>query len=118
MKNVVFSNKVYNKDFKIKAVGYDCQEVDTFLDGINIEIVELEREISALKETGIDELVDEIKKLEDKSKIKVFDSELEKSITSLQNELPKEEKHKRFIAVKLLENDTRSENYLKIMILI
>ena len=35
MKNVVFSNKVYNKDFKIKAVGYDCQEVDTFLDEIN-----------------------------------------------------------------------------------
>lgn len=51
MKNVVFSNKVYNKDFKIKAVGYDCQEVDTFLDEINIEIVKLEREISALKET-------------------------------------------------------------------
>ena len=85
--------------------------------GIQIDVSELEKrlgtkivKISALKETGIDELVDEIKKLEDKSKIKVFDSELEKSITSLQNELPKEEKHKRFVAVKLLENDSRFEN--------
>ena len=76
--------------------------------GIQIDVLELEKrlgtkvvKISALKETGIDELVDEIKKLEDKSKIKVFDSELEKTITSLQNGLPKEEKHKRFVAVKL-----------------
>ena len=85
--------------------------------GIQIDVLELEKrlgtkvvKISALKETGIDELVDEIKKLEDKSKIKVFDSELEKTITSLQNGLPKEEKHKRFVAVKLLENDSRFEN--------
>lgn len=50
MKNVVFSDKVYNKDFQIKAVGYDCHEVDTFLDEINLEIVKLEREIASLKD--------------------------------------------------------------------
>lgn len=51
MKKVKFSDKVYEKDFNIKALGYDCQEVDRFLDEINIEINKLEREIVSLKET-------------------------------------------------------------------
>ena len=34
MKKVEFSDKVYEKDFHIKSIGYDCQEVDAFLDEI------------------------------------------------------------------------------------
>ena len=51
MKKVLFSNKVYEKEFNIKALGFDCQEVDRFLDEINIEINKLEREIASLKES-------------------------------------------------------------------
>ena len=50
MKKVEFSDKVYEKDFHIKSIGYDCQEVDAFLDEINLQIVKLEREIVSLKE--------------------------------------------------------------------
>ena len=51
MKEEKLSSKVYSKDFKTKAVGYDVREVDSFLDDLNIEIVKLEREIAALKES-------------------------------------------------------------------
>ena len=50
MKSIKFSNKVYEKDFGVKAVGYDCHEVDSFFDEINLEIIKLEREIDNLKE--------------------------------------------------------------------
>ena len=49
MKSVKVSNKVYSKDFQIKSLGYDCVEVDVFLDQINEEIVKLERETEVLK---------------------------------------------------------------------
>ena len=45
MKEEKLSSKVYSKDFKTKAFGYDVREVDSFLDDLNIEIVKLEREI-------------------------------------------------------------------------
>ena len=50
MKIVKVSNKVYSKDFSIKSLGYDCREVDAFLDEINEQIVKLEREIDSLNE--------------------------------------------------------------------
>ena len=50
MKTVKVSNKVYSKDFSIKSLGYDCREVDSFLDEINEEVVKLEREIASLQE--------------------------------------------------------------------
>lgn len=50
MKIVKVSNKVYSKDFQIKALGYDCKEVDTFLDEVNEAVIRLEREIDALKD--------------------------------------------------------------------
>ena len=50
MKSVKVSNKVYSKDFQIKALGYECREVDAFLDDINEEVLKLEREIDVLKE--------------------------------------------------------------------
>ena len=42
------SNKVYTKDFNVKSLGYCCEEVDAFLDEINMEIVRLEREIEEI----------------------------------------------------------------------
>ena len=50
MKSIKVSNKVYSKDFQIKSLGYDCREVDSFLDEVNENIVKLEREIESLKD--------------------------------------------------------------------
>ena len=51
MKEIKISKKVYEKDFKVKALGYCCEEVDRFLDEINEEIVKLERKLEdAIKE--------------------------------------------------------------------
>ena len=86
--------------------------------GIRIDIKKLEEilgtkvvKISALKETGIDELISEIKSIEDLNRNRIFDSNIENEVDAIINELPKEIKHKRFIAVKLLENDNRFNDY-------
>ena len=50
MKEIKLSNKVFSKDFKTKAVGYDVREVDSFFDEVNIEIAKLEREIENLNQ--------------------------------------------------------------------
>ena len=82
--------------------------------GIQIDVKKLENElgckvvkISALKETGIDELVEEIKKLDNKKEIKIFDDVLENAITNVKKQFSKEEINKRFVAIKLLEDDKR-----------
>lgn len=50
MKEIKISKKVYEKDFKVKALGYCCEEVDKFFDEINMEIVKLERTNKELEE--------------------------------------------------------------------
>ena len=82
--------------------------------GIQIDVKKLENElgckvvkISALKETGIDELVEEIKKSDNKKEIKIFDDVLENAITNVKKQFSKEEINKRFVAIKLLEDDKR-----------
>lgn len=82
--------------------------------GIKIDTKKLEEElgakvlkISALKETGIDELIKEIKNPHQFTQKKIFDSNLENAIDNVVSKLPKDKNHKRFIAVKLLENDER-----------
>ena len=82
--------------------------------GIKINVQKLEKtlgtkvvKISALKGTGIKELINEIgisNKLESKN---IYDSKIETAIAQIQNYIPKNKLHKRFIAVKLLENDER-----------
>ena len=89
--------------------------------GIKIDIKLLEKllgtkvlKISALKETGIDELIKELNvndKKKSKEKIKIYDENCEKIVEDIINILPKEEMHKRFIAVKLLEADSRFESF-------
>ena len=46
MKEVKLSSKIYSKDFSITSLGYSCEEVDRFLDEINVEIAKLERELA------------------------------------------------------------------------
>lgn len=84
--------------------------------GITIDEKELEKrlgvkvfKISALKETGIEELIKEIDIKEDLKRAVVFDKEIENTVKILGDDL--KEEHKRFVAVKLLENDRRFEKY-------
>ena len=80
--------------------------------GIIIDVKKLENalgtkvfKISALKETGIDELVKEIDSKDDLTRTKTYDEKIEKSILDISKKISGE--HKRFIAVKLLEMDSR-----------
>ncbi len=83
--------------------------------GIIIDIKKLEKslgvkvyKISALKETGIDELVKELDKKEDLQREKIYDSKIEELLTDIQSKI--KTKHSRFVAVKLLERDIRLNN--------
>ena len=83
--------------------------------GIEIDVKKLEKKlgtkvlkISALKETGIDEVVKEINSKEDLTRTKIYDNNIEEAISKISNKLSG--KHKRFISVKLLESDSRFSN--------
>ena len=65
--------------------------------------------ISALKETGIDNLVKEIDKKDDLKRARVFDNNLETSIANIQASI--NAKHSKFISVNLLEMDRRFIGY-------
>lgn len=80
--------------------------------GIEINVKKLEEKlgtkvikISALKETGIDEIVKEIDKKDDLVRTYIYDSNIENVISKISNTLS--EPHKRFISIKLLESDSR-----------
>ena len=86
--------------------------------GIEIDIKKLEQllqtrviKISALKEIGIDELIKEIEKhTTKKDKQYIYDARIEAGITKVENVLPSKIPNKRFLAVKLLEEDQRFKN--------
>lgn len=65
--------------------------------------------ISALKGTGITELIKEIKNAKKIEATKIYEKNMENAIEKVSKVLPKDTLHKRFIAVKLLENDERFE---------
>ena len=82
--------------------------------GITINISQLEQilgtsviKISALKEIGIKELVREIGIKDKERKTYIYDSKIEEAIKQVENLI--DVSHKRFVAVKLLENDERFE---------
>ena len=86
--------------------------------GIKIDVKRLEEElgtkvlkISALKATGIDELIKEIKDTKKTNPSKSYDKNMENAINQIIEELPNKTLHKRFVAVKLLENDERFKNF-------
>lgn len=83
--------------------------------GISIDVKKLEillgvkvYKISALRGTGINELINEVKKSDDLIRQRVFDSSLEDSIELIKDKI--ESKHRKFISVKLLEKDERFKN--------
>ena len=92
--------------------------------GIVIDIKKLEQKlgckvvkISALRETGIKELIGELKNIETEKVVlkrnttKKYDSVIEDAILKIENKLPRDLNHKRFIAVKLIEEDSRFVQY-------
>lgn len=85
--------------------------------GIKINIKKLEQllgtkviKISALKGTGIEELIQELAKPNNEETKYIYDAKLENAIKQIQTQISTKEIHSRFIAVKLLENDERFEN--------
>lgn len=86
--------------------------------GIKINIQKLEEKIgtkvvkiSALKQTGITELLSEIKNYRTKNQIKIYDKDLETAINNINNNISNNKTNKRFTAVKILENDPRFCHY-------
>lgn len=86
--------------------------------GLEIDINGLSKElgtkvvkISALKESGIDELIKSIDESFVFYKKKIYDDNIESSILKIENKLKKELLHKRFISVKLLEQDEGFNKY-------
>lgn len=82
--------------------------------GIKINTKKLEEvlgtkvlKISALKGTGIEELIKEIKYTKNTETTRIYDQNIESTVEEITKLLPKETLHKRFVAIKLLENDER-----------
>lgn len=82
--------------------------------GIQIDINKLEKmlgakvlKISALKGTGIDELIKEIKNPKKLASTRIYDQNIENAVEQITRTLPQEVIHKRFVAIKLLESDER-----------
>ncbi len=65
--------------------------------------------ISALKETGIDELIKELEKTSTGNSSYIYDAQIEQTLKLVEASLAPHVGHKRFVAVKLLENDERFE---------
>ncbi|MBQ8300127.1 MAG: ferrous iron transport protein B [Clostridia bacterium] len=86
--------------------------------GITIDVEKLKNElgtdvikISALKETGINELVDALSKNKTKYELKKYDAVIENELSKIEFRLEKKLLHKKFIAVKLIEGDERFSGY-------
>jgi len=82
--------------------------------GIKIDTKKLEEllgtkvlKISALKGTGIEDLIEEIKNSKTTESTKIYDQNIENIVNDIEKALPKEMPHKRFVAIKLLEDDER-----------
>lgn len=90
--------------------------------GIIIDIKKLEKmlsakvvQISALKETGINDLIVEIERNKKFNKIEIFDSKIENAIKEIEIELSVNA-NKRFTTVKLIEDDERFKELKSIKI--
>ncbi|MDO5557774.1 MAG: ferrous iron transport protein B [Clostridia bacterium] len=86
--------------------------------GLKIDVERLSKElgtkvvqISALKETGMDDLIKAIDENFVTQKKKIYDANMETSILNIENKITKEISHKRFIGVKLLEDDKGFKKY-------
>lgn len=86
--------------------------------GITIDVKELSKElgtkailVSALKGTGVEDLIKEIDNQSKAKEIEIYDKNIEEAIKEVEKKLPSKEIHKRFISVKLLEDDSRFKEY-------
>ena len=86
--------------------------------GITINKFELEKrlgvkvvQISALRGSGISELVTSISQINANNCENIFDTNIETAIRNIEFYLPQDLKHKRFIAVKLIEEDFRFKQF-------
>lgn len=86
--------------------------------GLKINVEKLSKElgtkvvqISALKETGMKELISAIDENFYVEKKEIYDSNIENSIQNIEEYLEKMATHKRFVAVKLLEEDKDFEKF-------
>ena len=86
--------------------------------GITINKFELEKrlgvkvvQISALKGSGISELVASISQINANNCENIFDTNIETAIRNIEFYLPQDLKHKRFIAVKIIEEDSRFKQF-------
>ena len=87
--------------------------------GVTIDVKKLEEmlgtkvcKISALKETGIEELKKAIDQVEQIKRVKVFDDNIEQKANEIINSLDKNVLHKKFIAINLIESDERFAKYI------
>lgn len=71
--------------------------------------------ISALKETGIKELINEIETPNNRLIKNIFDKDIENVITSISFNLNIDTFYKRFICIKLLEEDLRFKDYFYLL---
>lgn len=67
--------------------------------------------ISALKETGINNLITAIDKPYERRPIKVFDDNIEKAAQDIGNELGKDIIDKKFISINLMQEDSKFDEY-------
>lgn len=88
-----------------KGLIIDIKKLETIL---GVKVVK----ISALKETGINDLIRAIECIQKEMTAKIFDANIENTTMSIKSKLPKEIKNKNFIAVKLIEGDERFKNFL------
>lgn len=85
--------------------------------GMTIDIDNLENmlgvkviKISALKNLGIESLKKELNINTKDARKKIYDEKIEKAITKIEYEIPQNMIHKKFLAVKLLEDDIKLQN--------
>ena len=87
-----------------KGLKLDVEKLQEF---IGTSIVK----ISALKDTGINDLIEKIENSFSKKQQNIYDSNIENSILQIQNELDNKLSNKRFTSVKILEGDKYFKEY-------
>ena len=67
--------------------------------------------ISGLRNTGIEELIREIEIVKKNKEVRIYDVNLENAIEKIRGNILKTDNHKRFVSVKLLEDDERFKEF-------
>ena len=88
-----------------KGLTIDAKKLEDIL-GVKVVLV------SALKETGIEKLIEEINKVERKKEVtRIFDAKIENTANQIEMNLDKNVSDKHSIAIRLIEEDSRFAKY-------